>query len=644
MRINAGQVSQLVLSTLQGAKDLEGKLELKVGSVVRATLLEQAGKDEVWLQIGGKNLKARLDANLKPGDQVDLLVTGEQKQGAMELKVVGQPIRGGEGGKQLDIAGLVRALGLPETEETRALVQEFAARGIPLKQETIRAALAVLRGVAQVTPSHIATLGKMAELGIQILPSTFEAMHALETGPKLHELLTKIQTTLQNLFPPGSSDLGSEGKVPTSTATVQQGIASEAEASAPKSVSTPTQATTSQAAGANASTQGTAAAQAGVTTPTQGAANTQKGATTPAQGALNTQAEATSTPLPDRAAAVGVAQKQQDAPTTRAGESSGTPIASHTTAASSESVQSASGPTPPASNLLTARVAAALTQQDAVHFPENTPPAPSSTPLGNQQLTASTRTHLEQLLQVVNQLLHSADDAAPAAHHLAEKAKSLGLNFEEQLAHAMRKLPADSDPVQIGNALQQALKSAGEQGSLKHALLLTQAMAKELETIGLGSLQQDVSSLLKNVTGQQLMQTAAGDRADLFFQYAAVPIRFGRQEQTVELHVMSRKGPGQKAIDPANCYVLFHLEMPNLGDLDIHLHIVDKIVGVRFLAENEANLSLTASDQRDLRDALQKVGFHLGVLKVEDKKPPQPGEHQPLLPPILTQRQFDLKI
>ncbi|TCP52506.1 flagellar hook-length control protein FliK [Tumebacillus sp. BK434] len=277
---------------------------------------------------------------------------------------------------------------------------------------------------------------------------------------------------------------------------------------------------------------------------------------------------------------------------------------------------------------------------NAAHFPGNNQAAPSAS-----TLSTPTRTNLELLLHVTTQMLQGADNTAQQAGQLADKAKQLGLNFEEQLAHALRRLPPDSDTAQIRHTFQHALQSAAEQGTtLKHALLLTQAAAAELDAAGLGSLQQDLSTVLKNVTGQQLMQTSGGDRADLLYQFAAVPVRHGKDEQTVELHVMARKSHGQKTIDPANCYVLFRLDMPNLGELDIHLHIVDKVVGVRFLSEKHADMAVTPADQRDLRDALQKVGFHLGVLKVEDKKQQEPGAAEPLLPPILTHKQFDLKI
>lgn len=223
---------------------------------------------------------------------------------------------------------------------------------------------------------------------------------------------------------------------------------------------------------------------------------------------------------------------------------------------------------------------------------------------------------------------------------MTAQVKRLGLGYEEALGNALRRLPPDSDKATVLNTLQTAARL--ESDNLKQALLLVRQSAAELEAAGLGSLSRDASTLLRHVTGQQLMQTAGQERSDLFYQFAAVPLQTDGRTQNVELHVMSRKAPGQKKLDPANCYILFRLDMPTLGELDIHLHIVDKVVGLRFQsAAGTEPPTVDPADQRTLRDALQSVGFHLGAVKTEAKQPA--GEHLPLLPPMLTPGTLDLK-
>ncbi|MGB8956797.1 MAG: flagellar hook-length control protein FliK, partial [Tumebacillaceae bacterium] len=402
------------------------------------------------------------------------------------------------------------------------------------------------------TPAHVATLGKMAELGIPLQYSAFEALHALDNGPKLHDLLGRLIQNLQAVLP--------EQEAPPSQHAIQP---------APTPV---------------------------------------------APMALPSQAQpATTTPASSMAAPT-VTMPQPSEPSPQPSEESG------------------------------------------VRFPENKISRPDATPADRSRvsaesqaqpaqplLSATTRNRLTELVEVAKRMI-AQTDASPEG--LGEQAKRLGLGFEERVANAVRRLPPDSDPETVRTAFQQAVQAdPNKQGpGLKQALLLAQAAAPELEAAGMHQLAQDVSRLLSHVTGQQVMQTAGQERSDLFYQFAAVPMQVGGQQQTVELHVMSRKSPGQKQVDPANCYILFRLDMPNLGPLDIHLHIVDKVVGLRFQTEAGHELVIDPSEQRDLRAALQQTGFHLGVLKIEEKKPPEESAHLPLLPPILTQGTLDLKL
>lgn len=275
----------------------------------------------------------------------------------------------------------------------------------------------------------------------------------------------------------------------------------------------------------------------------------------------------------------------------------------------------------------------------ADHFPVNNP-ARTDPPSG---LSLATQRTLEQLAHAVRGLMQ---EGVESPQHLGEQVKRLGLGYEEGLGHALRRLPPGSDTEAIQSALQGASRFDPDTGpALKQALLLAGQAATELQASGLGGLNQDISTLLRHITGQQLMQTPGQERADLLYQFAAVPMHIGDRDTTVELHVMSRKGPGQKRIDPANCYILFRLDMPNLGELDIHLHIVDKVVGLRFQsAPGTEPPEILPEEQRTLREALTGVGFHLGVIKSEEKQPPEPGHPLPLLPPVLTQGALDLKL
>ncbi|KEO82899.1 flagellar hook-length control protein FliK [Tumebacillus flagellatus] len=619
MRITTGQMAKIVMQTLQGAKDAGGQLELKVGTVVRATLMEFLGnsKSDAWLMIGNTKVRAQVEAHLQPGDQLDLLVTGEQMRGAMELKLVGQPVRG-DGGKtlQMDLAAILNALQLPDGDEMKAVVQEFVSRNLPLNTDTLKQAGQVLKSLGTAaTPAQVATLGKMAELGIPISPATFQALDALDNGPKLHELLTHIGNALDALLPDTE------------------------ESSAPANASTQPQTPASQTSLSEKMNSSAAQTAGGAAPNTQASAS----ATEPAAGAVpNTQIS-----RPETQAAGGSASKAQPSAPATAADSQQAPSARTAPAAGESATVAGLANTAPESS-----ADHSSGGRPVSFFPENKMIRPLPTPSGGNAVEAklplsdSAQDALKQLAKAVRDL---ASDPDATADSLRDKAKQLGLALEERLGAALRRLPSDSDAPAVHDALQNALGSleSETQGpSLKEALLNVQRSAADLAAAGHAALTDDVSTLLNNLTGQQLMNTPGQtpQRSDLFYQFTAVPMQMNGREQTVELHVMSRKGPGQKSLDPSNCYVLFCLDMPNLGELDIHLHIVDRVVGVRFVSQDKEAVHIEAADQRDLRDKLQSVGFHLGVLKVEEKQPPQDGKKLPLLPPLLTQSRLDLRM
>jgi hypothetical protein len=551
MRVSTAQIAQMVTQSLQGIKE-SGSLDLKVGNVVRATLLQVLDNQDALIQIGAYKVRARLDADLQVGDKMALLVTGEQKSGAMELQLVSDTVKSSAPGQPApNVQGLIKALGLPETDTSKTLVQEWLTRQLPLKPESLLAASEVLRSIPKPTSQQVTTLGKMAELGIPIHSGSFAAMDALDNGPKLHDLLANVRNTLQELLP------------------------------APKTLENQT---------------------------APASANGRSAETAPMQTANRAQQEANSV-------AQTLAEEQHEAHTA---PSSSLPPST------SEKTETA----PRQSNL----------------FPENKISRPSTTAgdTARNSLPEPVKEVLRQLSRVVRDLVAETD----SAQTLGEKAKRLGLGFEEQLGQAVRRLPAEGEQAVLQAALSSASQmDEGAGANLKQVLLQTQAAAPQLHAAGMAHLAADVNALLQNVTGQQMMQTPGQqERSDLFYQFSAVPTNVGGREQTVELHVMSRKSPNQKTLDPANCYVLFHLDMPNLGELDIHLHIVDKVVGVRFLSDSADRVQITAEDQRDLWTAIKSVGFHLGTLKAEEKKQPADGTKLPLLPPVLTQGTLDLRM
>lgn len=172
---------------------------------------------------------------------------------------------------------------------------------------------------------------------------------------------------------------------------------------------------------------------------------------------------------------------------------------------------------------------------------------------------------------------------------LRETVQQLGLSHEHQL-HLASKTGGEMPP--------ETLK----------AQLLTQLQAN-LED-------PEIQLAISHLTGQQLMQSVKDDTNPFFYQYFALPVQTGETAADAQVHLLTRKREGRR-LDPYNCFLYFHLQLPSLGELGLHVQIVERMVSLRFLLEEENRLQLEEPELAFLREQLQKVGYQLGTVRKE---------------------------
>lgn len=223
----------------------------------------------------------------------------------------------------------------------------------------------------------------------------------------------------------------------------------------------------------------------------------------------------------------------------------------------------------------------------------------SLNPEQSVMLLPETTQRLTALLNVIKELLSSNNTPL----QLQDKEKIIGLDFEHKAAQMLRAS-------QNGLAVENEVAS-----SLNGLLLATQADWAELDKAGLHQLSGGLATLLHHVTGQQLMQIP-GQAEHLIYRYLALPIGFSGT-QTAELHISSRQKGKSKRIDPSNCYILFHLALPHLGELDIHLHIINRVIDLKFVTKEIENLS--GFNQQEFGEVLSNSGYTLGRVHTEQK-------------------------
>lgn len=172
-------------------------LELKEGQVVRGVVLSvsESGKEAV-VQIQGTPVRAELETPLAPGQSMTLQVEPPGEGGLPVLK----PLTPGEAAlvSPQSMGEALESLGLKDAKAGKEIVIAMQSGGLPLTKETALKLDAIMNAKPQGVPAS--EWLEAAVLSVKRgLPVTAESVKGLQQavfGPKLHELLSKLETEL----------------------------------------------------------------------------------------------------------------------------------------------------------------------------------------------------------------------------------------------------------------------------------------------------------------------------------------------------------------------------------------------------------------------------------------------------------------
>jgi len=103
------------------------------------------------------------------------------------------------------------------------------------------------------------------------------------------------------------------------------------------------------------------------------------------------------------------------------------------------------------------------------------------------------------------------------------------------------------------------------------------------------------------------------------FLYLQLPLRLAGQDSHGDLYVFTRKNKAHSNNEQLN--VLLHLNMANLGPVDIHMAMKERQINAVFYLEKSSE-QLISSHLHELSDALIKLGYKIQVkTKVSESKP-----------------------
>lgn len=140
---------------------------------------------------------------------------------------------------------------------------------------------------------------------------------------------------------------------------------------------------------------------------------------------------------------------------------------------------------------------------------------------------------------------------------------------------------------------------------------------------------KDFESLIKsNLSGQDsdnLGQNARDAQSNIefmktlseAFSYFQMPLKLKNQDAHGDLYVYTKKEKLRKNLD--NIHVLLHLDMENLGALDVYLDKNHNEITTKFISDNDKSIDLLATNADMLKDALNSQGYacHVKIEKAD---------------------------
>ncbi|MEK4851561.1 hypothetical protein NST04_17075 [Paenibacillus sp. FSL H7-0756] len=204
-------IGSLVRGLLGDSKAGEAKsVELKEGQVVRGVVLSvsDSGKEAV-VQIQGTPVRAELETPLAAGQTLNLQVGAQGEGGLPVLK----PVSLGEAAmvSPQSMGEALESLGLANSKAGREIVQAMQAGGLAFTKETAAKLDAVMNAKPPGVPASewLEAAVISVKRGLPVTAETVKGLQQAVFGPKLHDLLAKLETALNAWVQQGADGDGS---------------------------------------------------------------------------------------------------------------------------------------------------------------------------------------------------------------------------------------------------------------------------------------------------------------------------------------------------------------------------------------------------------------------------------------------------
>ncbi|MDQ0887505.1 hypothetical protein QFZ81_002593 [Paenibacillus sp. V4I9] len=191
--MSAMNISGLIRSLVGDLTASESKvLELKVGQIVKGVVLQLLSDQEALINIGGVQVRAKLETPLKQGDVTMLQVQPESSGGQILLK----PLTASDVQIADDsLSELLKAFTLKDTAGNRQMVQQMQQEGVPVSKENVKDFEAVMRSMPEdVNKEEWTQAAVLAyKKGFPLTETTVGALRQVTTGPPVGKVLEQLE-------------------------------------------------------------------------------------------------------------------------------------------------------------------------------------------------------------------------------------------------------------------------------------------------------------------------------------------------------------------------------------------------------------------------------------------------------------------
>lgn len=171
-----------------------------------------------------------------------------------------------------------------------------------------------------------------------------------------------------------------------------------------------------------------------------------------------------------------------------------------------------------------------------------------------------------------------------------------------------------------------------KQSLLNHWTLTPESLQRDGEVNRFYERLENDLNLLKNLADKNFSSNAGfGQKAgqlhenldfmrtlNQLFPYVQLPMKLGGKNIHGELYVYTRKRDLMR--DKKNISVLLHLDMQQLGQLDVHLELHHTIVTAKFYLEDPENILIVSENLYRLDHSLKKAGYSIHSEVLQRKK------------------------